>query len=184
MNTEETIYNAMLREAARRTECNELRKDLVQQAWLEILEKDHPNSLSTSDIGHLVKTKIVPSMSRYFWANQCVVTCKRQRKGKKSFAKNVEVDVIEVEQSKNGSIEIDSNNLEELSRRAYCEYQIIEETKSILRDREFEIIKKRYLSDKKETRKVVSVSLGISPERVRQIETEALGKLRSNISYQ
>ena len=51
--------------------------------------------------------------------------------------------------------------------------------KKILNKREFEIIKKRYL-EKKSTYKKLSKDLGISSERVRQIEKEVFKKIKKN----
>lgn len=59
--------------------------------------------------------------------------------------------------------------------------QLLNNAMSTLSEREVIIIKGRLLSDKADTLATLGQKLGISKERVRQIETQALGKLRGHI---
>ena len=52
----------------------------------------------------------------------------------------------------------------------------------ILNDRELKIIKKRFLSEKNKTLEILGNELKISKERVRQIEKDAMNKMKSYIS--
>lgn len=56
---------------------------------------------------------------------------------------------------------------------------IIKQSMDELKDREKEVLMKRFFSENKETHKEISTSLNISTERVRQIEKEALVKLKN-----
>ncbi len=51
----------------------------------------------------------------------------------------------------------------------------------VLTDRERVIIDKRFFSEDKVTLSELGVSLGLSKERVRQIEKQAIGKLRDSL---
>lgn len=178
------LEKALFREAAKRTECPELRRDMIQQAWLDLLEKRTGGAEPQSDLALVVKSSVIPSMSKYFWKNRCVVSCSRPRKTKASVPVNVSDDFLMQSTTESDPILINPDRAEELYRRHYCEYQIGEEAQSILEPKEFEVIASRFLAEKKNTRGKIGRNIGVSAERVRQIELTALDKLRTKISFQ
>lgn len=78
----------------------------------------------------------------------------------------------------------DSNNLlEHLIEHEHQEYVMSEISRalSVLDDRERIIINSRFLTDNKQTFEILSKQLNISKERIRQLETQALNKIRYQI---
>jgi len=78
----------------------------------------------------------------------------------------------------------DGQNPQEDEARKLPKEQILEEAMTILTDREKKVIGLRFGLDgaKGKTLKEVSIELGVSRERIRQIEAKALGKIRGHIT--
>lgn len=75
------------------------------------------------------------------------------------------------------------NQLENLIKRTEMDHntEMLQQSMAKLNEREKYIIHSRYYSDKKTTLHEIADKFGISKERVRQIETEALKKLKKGL---
>ena len=79
---------------------------------------------------------------------------------------------------------VDENTPESMlieSKDTAKEIDLIKKSLNILNEKQLAVIKLRYYEPEKKTHKEISKILGVSSERVRQIELEALDKIKKQI---
>jgi len=158
-----------------------MKNDMKQAAWLSCVEfaGDHLDDAKSGNewLRILRINCVIPAMSTYFWKNQGVVDCARPRPGAQ-YPKNVSED--EVSMNDLGSLIIyDEEQRMALERRVFGEYFLHDEVESALSDRESVVIRMRYFSKRPIKRKEIGREMQISAERARQLENQAIGRLRS-----
>lgn len=168
-------------EASVRSKSREMKEDLKQSAWLSCIEfscdHDFVGKPKIEWLRILRINNVIPAMSKYFWKNQSVVDCSRPKPGARH-PKNVsEEDLGRDEQG--SLIMYDEDQRRSLERKIFGEYFLVQEVESTLNPRETSVIHSRFLKHRKVRRKDIAVELKVSTERVRQIENQAVARLRS-----
>jgi len=181
-NVSQHLGKVISYESYSRSSCPQMRADMAQSAWLACLEYPADSLDDCEDEREVVQLLrnycVVPTVSHYYWRNQSVVSCSRPKKGS-LIPSNVSHDDA-LGDSHNEDKFIFSSEIQRLNleRKIFCENILSIKVSDLLPEREEQIIRNRFLTEKPSKRREIAKNLCVSEERTRQLENQAVKRLR------